>query len=85
LRKRRASSHTSAKSRAAARSNSASRAGHLQLEVRQIRHAAPPLGSPPGIYAAMPRDALILGAHADRIALGSTMSSHRSTSSAPST
>jgi hypothetical protein len=42
-------------------------------------------GSLPGIYAALPRDAWITGAHADRTARGSTRSSHRSTSSAPST
>jgi hypothetical protein len=54
-------------------------------KVRQIHHGAPSLGSPSGIYAAMPRDALMTGVHADRIARGSTRSSHRSTSSAPST
>ena len=48
-------------------------------------HADPSRGSLARIYAAIPRDAWITGAHADRTARGSTRSSHRSTSSAPST
>jgi len=68
-----------------ARGQAEEQAGHFQLEVRQIRHTAPSPGSASGIYAAMPRGAVMTGVQADRIARGSTRSSHRSTSSAPST
>jgi hypothetical protein len=68
-----------------ARGQAEEQPGHLELEVRQVRHADPSRGSLPGIYAAMPQDAWMTGVHADRVARGSTRSSHRSTSSAPST
>lgn len=53
--------------------------GHLELESRQIRLAAT------SHYARLSPEGEISGAHADRTARGKTRSSHRSTSSAPST
>jgi len=71
--------------KALARGQAEEQPGHLELEVRQVRHAGPSHGSLPGIYATIPRDVSITGTHADRTARGSTRSSQRSTSSAPST